>query len=124
MSHCCEVSAQTGHNAFLTDIQSGLVGETSLRLHELFERQATANPEAPALQFETKTLTYRDLNERAEFISSCLSESGVYEGDVIAIALPRSFDFIACCLAIMKSKAAYLPLDISSPTERLRQIIT
>lgn len=124
MSHCCEVSAQTGHNAFLKDIQSSLVGETSLRLHELFERQAIANPEAPALQFETKTLTYRDLNERAEFISSRLSESGVCEGDVIAIALPRSFDFIACCLAIMKSKAAYLPLDISSPTERLRQIIT
>ena len=93
------------------------------RIHELFEAQAAATPEAVALVANEETLTYRQLNERANAIAHSLIARGVTAGELVAICVERSIENIAGTLAILKTGAAYLPLDPSYPAQRLEQMI-
>ncbi len=93
------------------------------RIHELFEAQAAATPDAIALVAAEGTLTYRELNERANAIAHSLIGRGVTAGELVAICVERSIENIAGTLAILKTGAAYLPLDPSYPELRLEQMI-
>jgi amino acid adenylation domain-containing protein len=88
-------------------------------IHDLFEQQATRTPDAIAVVFEGASLTYRELNARANRIAHHLITLGVGAGDCVALALPRSDDLVAAELAVLKCGAAYVPLDLEHPTERL-----
>ena len=97
-------------------------------IHDLFEQQATRTPDAIAVvfegasltyAFEGASLTYRELNARANRIAHHLITLGVSAGDCVALALPRSDDLVAAELAVLKCGAAYVPLDLEHPTERL-----
>ncbi|KAG0350131.1 hypothetical protein BGZ54_003999, partial [Gamsiella multidivaricata] len=87
-------------------------------VQELFESQAQQSPEAIALVFDGKTLTYRELNARANSLARQLVELGAKPGDFIATMLRRSFELIAAQLAILKIGAAYVPIDPKAPLER------
>nr|QPI18727.1 nonribosomal peptide synthetase [Chromobacterium vaccinii]UTQ11565.1 NRPS [Chromobacterium vaccinii] len=88
-------------------------------LAQLFERQARLTPNAQALIFERQSLSYAALNARANQLCRVLLAHGVGPDDVVAVALPRSIELVVALLAVVKSGAAYLPLDADYPRERL-----
>lgn len=85
----------------------------------LFERCARRYPDQPAVDDGGLLLSYRELNARANQLARRLIASGAGADQVIAVALPRSAGQVAALLAVLKSGAAYLPLDMSYPPERL-----
>ncbi|MGW1870795.1 amino acid adenylation domain-containing protein [Streptomyces mauvecolor] len=91
---------------------------------ELFERQVVATPDAEAVVHEGVSLTYRELDIRANRLAAELTESGVGPESVVAVALPRSTDLVAGLLAVLKAGGAYLPIDPKYPSHRLEHILT
>ncbi|HEX5444986.1 MAG TPA: amino acid adenylation domain-containing protein, partial [Pirellulales bacterium] len=115
-------------------------------LHELFERQAVQTPDAIALVFENQRLSYRELNERANRLAWRLRDgegSGFWVQDsgnqvdanrkskiekpksdvFVGICVERSLDTVVAILAVLKSGAAYIPLDPALPTEPLQEML-
>ena len=92
-------------------------------VHQLFEAQAQAHPDAVAAVHGQLSLSYRDLNRRANRLAHHLIEQGVQPGESVAIALPRGLDLLVCELAILKCAAVYVPLDINAPAERQAFIV-
>ncbi|HKX30429.1 MAG TPA: amino acid adenylation domain-containing protein, partial [Blastocatellia bacterium] len=91
----------------------------SATLTELIEAQVRRSPEAPAVVFGARELNYRELNARANRLAHLLIKEGVEPEDVVALAVPRSLEMIVALLGILKAGAAYLPLDLDYPAERL-----
>nr|WP_277951940.1 non-ribosomal peptide synthase/polyketide synthase [Pseudomonas sp. TH06] len=87
-------------------------------VHALFELQATVHTQAVAAVHGTHTLSYGELNTRANQLAHHLIAQGVQPGSHVAILLPRSLDLLIAQLAIAKCAAAYVPLDINAPSER------
>ncbi|WP_053133416.1 non-ribosomal peptide synthetase [Pseudomonas sp. MIACH] len=96
---------------------------SQLTVPQLFEAQALARPEAVAAVQGSLSLSYRDLNRRANRLAHHLINQGVQPGESVAIALPRSLDLLICQLAILKCGAVYVPLDINAPLERQALIV-
>jgi amino acid adenylation domain-containing protein/non-ribosomal peptide synthase protein (TIGR01720 family) len=98
-------------------------------IHHLVEEQAARMPDDVALvmpayeEGERQTLTYGEMNQRANQLAHYLRAQGVESGMVVGICLPRSLDLIVGLLAILKAGAAYLPLDPEYPPERLRHML-
>ena len=85
----------------------------------LFEEQVVRSPEAVALVFEEESLSYAQLNARANQLAHELIGRGIGPEDLVALALPRSLEMVVALLGILKAGAAYLPLDPEYPVERL-----
>ncbi|HET8774712.1 MAG TPA: non-ribosomal peptide synthase/polyketide synthase, partial [Thermoanaerobaculia bacterium] len=92
-------------------------------IHELFERQAALQPDAVAVVFEERSLTYGQLNARANQLAHELIARGVRPDDRVAISMERSLDMIVALLGTLKAGGAYVPLDPAYPAERLRYLI-
>ncbi|MCL9799575.1 non-ribosomal peptide synthase/polyketide synthase [Pseudomonas sp. AKS31] len=92
-------------------------------LPELISRHAQQQPQAIALQCAGMNLTYAELEQRANRLAHCLIEHGAGAEVVIGVALPRSLEMVVSFLAVLKSGAAYVPLDIDYPPERLAYMI-
>jgi amino acid adenylation domain-containing protein len=88
-------------------------------IHELFEDQAEKTPQAPAVVYAVESVTYRELNKRANRLAHFLVRRGIGPGDVVGLAMQRSLEMVPALLGILKSGAAYLPLDLEYPKERL-----
>ncbi len=88
-------------------------------IHQLFEEQTARTPDATAVTFHGQQLTYQELNERADRLAAHLRKSGAVPDGIVALCAERSLEMIVGLLAILKSGAAYLPLDPSFPSERL-----
>jgi amino acid adenylation domain-containing protein len=89
-------------------------------VHQLFEEQVARTPDRPAVIYEGDSLTYRQLDERANRLAHHLREQGVGPDALVAVCLERSVDLVATLLAVLKAGGAYLPLDPKYPPERLR----
>ena len=87
-----------------------------------FARHAAHAPAAPALIFGAEVLSYGELEIRANRLARQLSARGAGPEKVVAVCFERSADLIVAVLAILKSGAAYLPLDPAYPPERLREM--
>jgi len=87
--------------------------------HEMIEHQVLASPDAVALVFGDVTLSYAELNTRANQLAHYLIGIGVGPGTRAGIALERSVEMVVALLAVMKSGASYVPLDPSYPRDRL-----
>ncbi|MGI5523378.1 amino acid adenylation domain-containing protein [Micromonospora sp. CA-259024] len=88
-------------------------------LHQLFERRVAADPHAPALTFRDTTISYGELNGRANQLARRLRTDGVRPGDRVAICLDRGIDLFVAMWAVLKAGGAYVPLDPAYPPERL-----
>jgi len=88
-------------------------------LHELFEAQVKAAPDATAIIFGADELSYDTLNRRANQLARVLIAKGVQSESFVAIALDRSVDMVVAILATLKAGGAYVPLDPAYPEERL-----
>jgi amino acid adenylation domain-containing protein len=92
-------------------------------VHELVEAQAARTPEAVAVIHGTGLLTYRELCQQAETLTSWLRSHGIGSGDLVGVCLERGPLMIATLLAILKAGAAYVPLDEQYPQARLRFMV-
>ena len=90
-----------------------------LCVHQLVERQAERTPSAPAVKCGGQTLTYRELNSRANQLACYLSKLGVGPEVPVGIFLDRSLDLAITLLAVLKSGGTCVPLDPQYPGERL-----
>jgi len=94
-----------------------------LCLHELFEAQAERAPEAVAVVHADRSLTYAELNARANRLAHHLRERGVGPGARVAVCAERGLEMMVGLLGVLKAGAAYVPLDPAYPEERLRLIL-
>ncbi|NBT23003.1 MAG: hypothetical protein EBT10_06750, partial [Methylocystaceae bacterium] len=88
-------------------------------LPELFAAQVEKTPEAIALIFGEEEVSYRELDARANQLARYLIEQNIGPEDIVAIGLDRSIEMVVSLLGVLKSGAAYLPLDPEYPAERL-----
>ena len=91
--------------------------------HRAFERQAGFTPQAIAVAFEGGEITYAELNRRANRLTHQLRSLGARRGRFVGIHLERSPEALVAVLAVLKSGAAYLPLDPAYPAARLRHML-
>jgi amino acid adenylation domain-containing protein len=90
-----------------------------LLIHEMFEAQARATPDAIAVEFETERLSYGELNRRANQLAHRLIASGVTPDGRVAVCMERNLELVIGLLGILKAGGAYVPLDPTYPPERL-----
>ncbi|AXX32478.1 amino acid adenylation domain-containing protein [Actinosynnema pretiosum subsp. pretiosum] len=90
---------------------------------ELLAEQAGRTPDETALVFGDLRLTYADLQARVDRLASVLVAQGAGPERVIALALPRGVDMVVALFAVLRTGAAYLPLDLDHPADRLRLMI-
>jgi amino acid adenylation domain-containing protein len=88
-------------------------------VHEQFALQAAKTPDAVALVFDERELTYRELDQQSNRLARYLRKRGVSTDTVVAIKFDRSAEMFVAMLSVLKSGAAYLPLDPGYPAERL-----
>jgi amino acid adenylation domain-containing protein/non-ribosomal peptide synthase protein (TIGR01720 family) len=91
---------------------------------QLFEAQVRRTPDRVAVQFEDQTVTYAELNARANRLAHHLQALGVGPEMVMGLLAHRSIDFLTAILAVFKAGGAYLPLDPNYPPPRLAQILS
>ncbi|BAZ49869.1 amino acid adenylation domain-containing protein [Nostoc sp. NIES-4103] len=90
-----------------------------LCIHQLFEQQVERTPNAVAVVFEGKQLTYRELNSRANQLAHYLQRLGVKSEVLVGICVERSLEMVIGLLAVLKAGGAYVPLDPAYPQQRL-----
>nr|QEO74129.1 condensation domain-containing protein [uncultured bacterium] len=88
-------------------------------IHRVFEAQVDRTPERQAVSSGGESLTYCELDERANRLAHHLLAAGVRTGDLVGLCFERSLDLVVALLATLKAGAGYLPLDPSYPAERL-----
>ncbi|MHB8467362.1 MAG: non-ribosomal peptide synthetase, partial [Acidimicrobiales bacterium] len=91
--------------------------------HHLFERQVDRTPDAVAAEFHGASLTYGELDERANQLANHLIGRGARPETRIGVCLERGLHMAVAVLGVMKSGAAYVPLDPNAPARRLRMIL-
>lgn len=91
---------------------------------QLFDAMAKTRPGATALVFEQEQMTYGELNRQSDCLAVYLHDRGIGKGHVVGLCVERSMTMMVSVLGILKSGAAYLPLDPDYPAERLAHMIT
>ena len=92
-------------------------------IHKLFEEQAEKVPDAVAVVFKDRKITYRELNERANQLARGLRSEGVRSDVVVGIMINRSIDMISGLLGVLKAGGAYLPIDPENPDSRIEYML-
>lgn len=90
-----------------------------LLIHELVEEQAKRTPNAVALLCEQRSMTYSELNGRANQLARCLRQEGIGPDKLVALCVERGIEMVVGMLGILKAGGAYVPLDPGYPTDRL-----
>ena len=92
-------------------------------LHQLFEQQVERTPDLEAVRYREAVVSYRELNKRANSLANHLRQCGARPGMIIGLCVKRSLEMVTAVLAVLKSGAAYTPLDPGFPLERLSFIL-
>ncbi|GAA2711227.1 MULTISPECIES: amino acid adenylation domain-containing protein [Streptomyces] len=93
------------------------------RFHELFEEQAAARPDAVAAEHAGATLTYAELNARANRLAHALLARRIGPEAVVAVVTERNLDWLTAVVAILKAGAAYLPVEPAAPVDRMARVL-
>ncbi|HYC29732.1 MAG TPA: amino acid adenylation domain-containing protein, partial [Chitinophagaceae bacterium] len=92
-------------------------------IHQLFEEQAERTPDVIALEWDNNTLTYSELNTKANALAADLKAKGIGRNTIVGVLLERSPELVISLLGILKAGGAYLPMDIDLPKERIASLI-
>ncbi|MFJ5866970.1 condensation domain-containing protein [Streptomyces parvus] len=96
---------------------------TTAAVHELFEEQARRSPEAVAVVFEDEEVSYARLDASADDLARTLQSLGAGPEHLVALLVPRSVEMVASMLAVLKTGAAYLPIDPDYPRDRIAYML-
>src|SRR5205085_12068286 len=96
---------------------------TDLALHELFEEQIGRSPDAIAVVYADQQISFMELNGRANRLARYLRSRGIGPDSMVAIFTERSLEMVTALLAILKAEGAYVPLEVTSPPERIRYML-
>jgi amino acid adenylation domain-containing protein len=112
-----------GEHARLDEIGNRAVltapAPTPVSIPVLFAAQVARTPEAVAISFEDRSMTYRELEEAANRLAHLLAAQGAGPGQCVALLLSRSVEAIVAIVAVLKTGAAYLPIDPGLPAQRI-----
>ena len=100
------------------------VDERELCLHELFERQVQKTPDAIAVVDAKTTLTYADLDRRADALAAHLRGAGVVPDAAVGVYMERCAEYVVAILAAMKAGGAFVPLELAYPASQLEDVLT
>ncbi|MFD9574668.1 amino acid adenylation domain-containing protein [Streptomyces sp. NPDC059982] len=114
-----EILEEAERHRLLADASGAESPLPAVALHELFETQAARTPDAVAVVYGDTEMTYRVLNARADRLAHSLRERGAGPERTVAVRMDRSAELIVVLLAVLKTGAAYLPLDPEHPDERI-----
>lgn len=92
-------------------------------IHQCFEAQARRRPDAEALRFEGRSLTYAELNRRANQLAHRLIRAGIGRDVLVGVCVERSIEMVVALLAVLKAGGAYVPLDPDYPLARLEHML-
>jgi amino acid adenylation domain-containing protein len=92
-------------------------------LHELIEEQVAARPDDIAVRSGGRSLTYRELDRKANTLAHHLIGMGVRPGAAVGVVIERGFELIVSILAVLKAGAAYVPVDPDNPVDRMRYVL-
>jgi amino acid adenylation domain-containing protein len=93
-------------------------------IHQLFEQQVEQRPQATALRFRDRQMTYEQLNRRANQVAHRLRELGVGPEVMVGTLLERSLEMVVGLLGVLKAGGAFVPLDANYPAERLAFMVS
>ncbi len=93
-------------------------------LHQLFEQQVKQTPDRIAAVYKNDSLTYQELNEKANQLSRILQKEGAQKGEFIGIIKQRDINFLIAILAILKIGGVYVPIDSTYPQDRIRYMVS
>ncbi|CDH26806.1 non-ribosomal peptide synthetase [Xenorhabdus bovienii] len=93
-------------------------------IHALFEARVNIHPDKVALRWASETLTYHQVNQRANQLAWWLMEQGIGKECLVGVCLERSLEMVITIYGILKAGAAYVPLDPEAPPQRLQTMIT
>ncbi len=99
--------------------QTGVEHDRALLMHTRFEQLAAQQPDAVAVVASGKSLTYADLNARANVLAGALVDMGIGVDTLVGVHVSRSVELMIATLAVLKAGAAYVPLDPAFPAERI-----
>lgn len=102
---------------------TAVAGVPELCIHQMFEEQVARTPDAVALRFKNASLTYRELNTRANAVAEALSALGVSPGVLVAVGMERSLELVVGLFGVLKAGGAYVPLDPAYPRDRLAMML-
>jgi amino acid adenylation domain-containing protein len=122
--HQLQILEPTEQRLLLEGFQSYAQPVPNSSLAEEFERQVEISANLPALLFRDESLTYSELNQRANRLAHHLIEMGVGPESAVGICLQRSTQMVVALLAVIKAGGAYLPLDPEYPQDRLADMVT
>lgn len=97
--------------------------EKDTHVIELFEKQAKAHPDQPAVQFDNRIMSYRELQQKCLQLATRLRAAGAGRANIVALICDRSEHMITGMLAILKAGAAYLPVDAELPGDRIQYLL-
>jgi len=100
-----------------------IVSQTGMTAGKIITEAFSKHSAKAAVWFKGKELTYKELDIRAGVLASKITALGIGKEDIVGILLPRTPEMLAANLAVLKSGAAWLPLDLSYPEERIRYML-
>ncbi|WP_077413332.1 non-ribosomal peptide synthetase [Chryseobacterium sp. JV274] len=93
-------------------------------LESLFRKQALLHPDKTAVVYQDQEITYRDLDEKSNQIANLLLSHGIKEGKYVPVWLDRSLEWVVAVLGVIKTGAAYVPIDPAYPAKRVEFILS
>lgn len=127
-----EPGAPHGERSLLSDAEIRLQTEDlagperelpDRRFHELFEERVRSHPGAVAAVLEGRSLTYAELNERANRVAWALRQGGLWDEDVVAVVTERDLDWLAAVIGVFKAGGVYLPVEPHFPAARIAAVL-
>lgn len=112
---------------YATNVSDIVYKKSMHRIEDLFEQQVAKTPNEPALLFNDQSLSYQELNHRSEKLAAAILQKQTQLGvqsNIIAVHVHPSLESVIALLAILKSGAAYLPLNTADPIDRKQKILT
>ncbi|MGZ4107990.1 MAG: non-ribosomal peptide synthetase, partial [Tumebacillaceae bacterium] len=106
-------------NEFSLNPHEGGLRASQFCIHQLFEQEADKHPDHAAVVFKDQTLTYGELNAKANQLARYLRDKGVVPEQMVGLMVNRSAEMIIAILAVLKAGGAYLPIDPDYPSERI-----
>ncbi|MFF4732253.1 amino acid adenylation domain-containing protein [Streptomyces mirabilis] len=118
-----DVLSETERDRLLRGVNDTARPATAGTLPDAFEAQVQRDPDRPAVIADQETLTYRELDRRANRLAHWLIERGAGPEQLVAVRLPRSVELMVAIYAVAKAGAAHVPVDTELPDDRVRQLL-